>query len=103
MLVLGGLGLGVPGAMLLSLGGSASSTLDTAARASIASGVTYAVAAGNENTDACTVSPARTARLRKFYTEWLAALEAVDATAVSPAAREELVALRAKVEGQLKE
>jgi hypothetical protein len=33
--------------------------MDTAVANSVASGVTYAVAAGNFNTDACTVSPAR--------------------------------------------
>ncbi len=45
----------------MSLGGGASSALDAAVRNSIASGVTYAVAAGNENRDACQGSPARTA------------------------------------------
>jgi subtilisin family serine protease len=45
----------------MSLGGSGSASLDTAVRNSIASGVTYAVAAGNEKKDACGVSPARTA------------------------------------------
>ncbi len=45
----------------MSLGGGASSALDTAVRNSIASGVTYAVAAGNENQNACNVSPSRTA------------------------------------------
>src|SRR5439155_14407216 len=48
----------------MSLGGSASSSVDSAVNASIASGVTYAVAAGNGDglgnpLDACTVSPAR--------------------------------------------
>ncbi len=45
----------------MSLGGGASASLDTAVRNSIAAGVTYALAAGNETTDACTRSPARTA------------------------------------------
>ena len=49
-----------PAVANMSLGGSASSSLDTAIKNSIASGVTYAVAAGNENKDACAVSPART-------------------------------------------
>ena len=44
----------------MSLGGGASSTLDNAVANSIASGVTYAVAAGNDNADACNTSPART-------------------------------------------
>ena len=43
----------------MSLGGGASSALDTAVANSVASGVTFAVAAGNSNTDACTTSPAR--------------------------------------------
>ncbi|TNM40502.1 S8 family peptidase [Nocardioides albidus] len=43
----------------MSLGGGASSTLDAAVKRVIADGVTMAVAAGNENTDACTKSPAR--------------------------------------------
>jgi subtilisin family serine protease len=48
-----------PAVANMSLGGGASATLDTAVKNSIASGVTYTVAAGNENKDACTVSPAR--------------------------------------------
>jgi subtilisin family serine protease len=48
----------------MSLGGGASSSLDDAVRRSIASGVTYAIAAGNGNIvgiaqDACKSSPAR--------------------------------------------
>jgi subtilisin family serine protease len=45
----------------MSLGGGADSTLDQAVRNSIADGVTYAVAAGNSNANACNSSPARTA------------------------------------------
>ena len=45
----------------MSLGGGASSALDTAVNNSINSGVSYAIAAGNSNTDACTTSPARVA------------------------------------------
>ena len=45
----------------MSLGGSASTALDNAVRTSIAAGVFYAVAAGNENTNACYGSPARVA------------------------------------------
>jgi len=44
----------------MSLGGGASATLDDAVTRSINSGVTYAVAAGNDNADACNTSPART-------------------------------------------
>lgn len=43
----------------MSLGGGASSTLDTAVSNSIASGITYAVAGGNDNANACNYSPAR--------------------------------------------
>ena len=48
-----------PAVANMSLGGGASSALDTAVKRSIASGVTYAVAAGNEGQNACNVSPAR--------------------------------------------
>ncbi|WP_436757709.1 S8 family peptidase [Streptosporangium sp. V21-05] len=48
-----------PAVANMSLGGGASATLDTAVSNSIASGVVYALAAGNESTDACTRSPAR--------------------------------------------
>jgi subtilisin family serine protease len=48
-----------PAVANMSLGGSAGSTLDNAVKASIAAGVTYAVAAGNSNADACNTSPAR--------------------------------------------
>ncbi|AEB12761.1 S8 family peptidase [Marinithermus hydrothermalis] len=48
-----------PAVANMSLGGGASQALDDAVRNSIAAGVTYVVAAGNENTDACTKSPAR--------------------------------------------
>jgi subtilisin family serine protease len=50
-----------PAVANMSLGGSTSASLDTAVRNSIASGVVYALAAGNDNKDACAVSPARTA------------------------------------------
>ncbi len=49
----------VPAVANMSLGGGASTALDDAVRNSIAAGVTYAIAAGNSNTDACTTSPAR--------------------------------------------
>ncbi|WP_121004896.1 S8 family peptidase [Saccharothrix australiensis] len=48
-----------PAVANLSLGGGASSTIDNAVRKSIAAGVTYAIAAGNSNTDARNSSPAR--------------------------------------------
>lgn len=49
----------LPAVANMSLGGGASTALDSAVRRSIASGVTYAVAAGNANTDACAGSPSR--------------------------------------------
>jgi hypothetical protein len=45
----------------MSLGGAASTALDTAVTNSINAGVSYAIAAGNSNTNACTQSPARVA------------------------------------------
>jgi aqualysin 1 len=48
-----------PAVANMSLGGGGSTALDTAVRNSIASGITYAVAAGNEHRDACHFSPAR--------------------------------------------
>lgn len=50
-----------PAVANMSLGGSVSTALDNAMRASIAAGVTYAVAAGNETQNACFSSPARVA------------------------------------------
>jgi YD repeat-containing protein len=50
-----------PAVANMSLGGGASASLDTAVQNSIGSGVTYAIAAGNSSTDACTQSPARVA------------------------------------------
>ncbi|MEV8091511.1 S8 family peptidase [Streptomyces nigra] len=50
-----------PAVANMSLGGGADSALDTAVRNAIASGVTFAVAAGNESTNASTRSPARVA------------------------------------------
>ena len=45
----------------MSLGGGFSSSVNTAVANSVASGVTYAIAAGNSNTDACSNSPASAA------------------------------------------
>jgi subtilisin family serine protease len=45
----------------VSLGGGASTSLDTAVNNSIASGVTYSIAAGNSNAPASNYSPARVA------------------------------------------
>lgn len=50
-----------PAVANMSLGGGAYSPLDQAVNNAVASGVTFAVAAGNESTDACTRSPARAA------------------------------------------
>jgi len=48
-----------PAVANMSLGGGIMQAADDAVAASIASGVTYAVAAGNSNLDACNYSPAR--------------------------------------------
>jgi subtilisin family serine protease len=50
-----------PAVANMSLGGGASDPLDAAVRNSIASGVTYAIASGNSNANACSFSPARVA------------------------------------------
>ena len=50
-----------PAVANMSLGGSASSAVDTAVANSTAAGVSYAVAAGNDNANACNYSPARAA------------------------------------------
>ncbi|MBC7291708.1 MAG: S8 family peptidase, partial [Actinotalea sp.] len=52
---------GVPAVANLSLGGPASSAVDTAVQNVIDDGVTVVVAAGNSNVDACSTSPARVA------------------------------------------
>ena len=52
----------LPAVANMSLGGGASTALDTAVQNSITSGVTYAIAAGNDfGVDACTESPGRVA------------------------------------------
>lgn len=48
-----------PAVANMSLGGGISTALDNAVRNSIAAGVTYVIAAGNESVNACNVSPAR--------------------------------------------
>jgi aqualysin 1 len=50
-----------PAVANMSLGGGISTALDTAVNNSINSGVTYAIAAGNSNTNAANSSPARVA------------------------------------------
>ncbi len=50
-----------PAVANMSLGGGASSALDTAVSNAITAGVTFAVAAGNDNVDACNSSPASVA------------------------------------------
>src|SRR6185295_11818544 len=50
-----------PAVANMSLGGGTSTALDTAVSNSINSGVTYAIAAGNSNTNASNSSPARVA------------------------------------------
>lgn len=51
----------LPAVANMSLGGGADRALDDAVRKSVAAGVVYAIAAGNDNRDACSTSPARTA------------------------------------------
>ena len=51
---------GTPAVVNMSLGGGASSTLDSAVEALVSKGLTVVVAAGNSAADACTSSPART-------------------------------------------
>jgi subtilisin family serine protease len=50
---------GQPAVANMSLGGGASSSLDTAVNNCINDGVTFSVAAGNSNANACNYSPAR--------------------------------------------
>ena len=50
---------GTPAVANMSLGGGVSAALDRAVKRSIADGVSYAVAAGNDGADACASSPAR--------------------------------------------
>lgn len=50
-----------PAVANLSLGGNASEALDQAVQAAVSAGVTFVVAAGNDNTDACSGSPNRVA------------------------------------------
>lgn len=50
-----------PAVANMSLGGGASSALDSAVTTSISRGIAYAVAAGNSNANACSYSPARVA------------------------------------------
>lgn len=51
----------LPAVANMSLGGGSSTALDDAVRSAISSGVTFVVAAGNDNADACNGSPNRVA------------------------------------------
>ncbi|UVS77294.1 S8 family peptidase [Actinokineospora sp. UTMC 2448] len=50
-----------PAVANMSLGGGANTSVDTAVRNSISSGVVYSLASANDNRDACNTSPARVA------------------------------------------
>jgi subtilisin family serine protease len=50
----------LPAVANMSLGGGADRALDDAVRRSVAAGITYVLAAGNDNANACNSSPART-------------------------------------------
>lgn len=52
---------GTPAVANMSLSGGATAAVDTAVKNSILDGVSYALAAGNSSTDACSSSPARVA------------------------------------------
>ncbi|HEY8589585.1 MAG TPA: S8 family serine peptidase [Naasia sp.] len=52
---------GTPAVLNMSLGGSGSKLVDDAVSAAVADGIVVVAAAGNENTDACSTSPARAA------------------------------------------
>ncbi|MBN6037218.1 S8 family peptidase [Amycolatopsis sp. 195334CR] len=49
-----------PAVANMSLGGGANSAVDDAVKKAIGAGITFAVASGNSNTNACNTSPART-------------------------------------------
>lgn len=66
-----------PAVANMSLGGGASKTVDDAVKKSADSGVTYAVAAGNDGADACSYSPARAGTYGGVVT--VAATDQVDA------------------------
>lgn len=50
-----------PSVANMSLGGGASTTLDNAVNDAVAAGISFVVAAGNDDSDACSYSPARAA------------------------------------------
>ena len=60
----------LPAVANLSLGGSKSSTLNSAIQNSIAAGVVYAVAAGNNSADACNYSPSSVAAALTVGASW---------------------------------
>ena len=61
-----------PAVAVMALGGDAQYALDLAVHNLVLAGVTVMVAAGNEDTDACTKSPARSVRpaKHKFQKKW---------------------------------
>jgi len=60
----------LPAVANMSLGGSKSSTVNSAIQNSIAAGVVYAVAAGNNSADACNYSPSSTTAALTVGSSW---------------------------------
>nr|BBN23850.1 serine proteinase [Acanthamoeba castellanii] len=67
---------GRPSVANMSLGGGKSTIVNAAVATAVDAGVTFVVAAGNENTDACTVSPASERKAITVAASTIAATEA---------------------------
>ncbi|NEX64066.1 S8 family peptidase [Noviherbaspirillum galbum] len=73
-----------PAVVNMSLGGSASQTLDDAVRRSVSANIVYAVAAGNSGVDACTVSPARAGLAGNGLDNGIVTTAAIDSANAEP-------------------